>query len=182
MLKTTAAAALLPAAEVSNTWAQVVPGPTVFIPGNNNPASWAINTQVAIYSAAYQRRFTNILPNPLGAAFAYAPEAGTGGTTGVMPRYVISAGQTTQDLLGIGLQTPVWGYKNFETAQVTYPGRTFKVTRNQPVNVIWKNNLSAANGQPLPHLLPVEPDAVPGARAQHRGAHCDPPPRWRHGL
>lgn len=156
LLKSAAIATLLPVTEVSKTWAQVVPNGPVFIPGNTNPVSWAINTSPAIYSAAYRARFTNLLPNPRAAAFIFGPETGTGGTTGVLAKYVISAGQTTQDILGIGIQTPVWGFKNFESAQPTYPGRSFLVTRNQAVNVVWKNNLSAANGQPLPHLLPVD--------------------------
>ena len=156
LLKTAAAAAVLPALQTSRAWAQVVPGPTVFIPGNMDPASWAISSDPSIYSRTYQARFTNILPNPNAAAFTYAPEAGTGGATGVVPKFVIRAGQTSQDLLGIGIPTPVWGYQNYETAQPTYPGRSFKVTRNQPVNVVWKNNLSDLSGQPLPHLLPVD--------------------------
>lgn len=156
LLKTAAWAAVAPVLETTQAVAQVVPGPIVSIPGNVDPASWAITSDPSIYSRAYTARFTNILPNPNAAAFTYAPEAGTGGATGVMAKYVIKAGQTAQDMLGIGIQTPVWGYHNYETAVPTYPGRSFVMTRNQPANVIWKNNLSDASGLPLNHLLPVD--------------------------
>ena len=156
LLKSVGALAATPWLTDQLALAQVVPGPVEHIPGNNNVVSWAINTDRAVYSAAYRARFTNLLPNPNSAAFTYAPEVGTGGATGVLPRFIIQAGQTSQDILGIGIQTPVWGYQNYQTAQATYPGRSFQMTRNRPVNVVWKNNLSAANGQPLPHLLPVD--------------------------
>lgn len=156
-LKAALAAGAAPALQAPlASWAQVTPGATVFIPGNTNTASWAITTDPAIYSAAYRKRFTNLLPDPNSAAFSYSPEIGTGGTTGAQAKYIVQAGQTTQDILGIGIQTPVWGYQNYETATPTYPGRSFKVVRNQPVNVVWKNNLSSSTGQPLSHLLPVD--------------------------
>ena len=156
LLKAAAVATAVPGIYAAKSWAQVVPGPAVFIQGNDNTVSWAINSDPAIYTAAYRARFTNILPNPNSAAFSYAPEVGTGGATGLRAKYVIQAGQTTQDILGIGIQTPVWGYQNYQTAAPTYPGRSFKMVRNQAANVVWKNNLSSANGQPLPHLLPVD--------------------------
>jgi spore coat protein A len=116
-------------------------------------------SDAGIFQAAWNARFTTVLPNPLdpallGIGFIYRPDPRTTGT------YTISAGQIDWDCLGIGKKTPVWGYGNYEGVAaglpVTFPGRTIEVQRNQTIKVNWVNNLMAADGTPLPHLLPID--------------------------
>lgn len=59
--------------------------------------------------------------------------------------YVVSMSQFTQKLHRDLPPTSVWGYNG------TYPGATFEVRKDQPVNVQWVNNL------PAPHFLPIDP-------------------------
>lgn len=135
--------------------------------------TWAGVTDPGIWNQAWTNKFSKILPNALdpkllGIGFIYRPDPGTTNT------YTISAGQIEWDVLGIpGKLTKVWGYGNYEGVAaglpVTFPGRTFVVQRNAPINVNWVNNLTDAAGAPLPHLLPVDqtismpiaPDTVP---------------------
>ncbi|MGE5608788.1 MAG: multicopper oxidase domain-containing protein, partial [Bacillota bacterium] len=70
--------------------------------------------------------------------------------------YVVSISQFRQQL-GLfdpttqsPLRTSVWGYNG------SYPGATFEAEQGTPINVRWINNLVDAQGNPLPHLLPVD--------------------------
>jgi spore coat protein A, manganese oxidase len=53
-------------------------------------------------------------------------------------------------LTGQQIKTTVWGY------QGSYPGPTILAKKDVPLKVYWHNNLVKANGDPLPHLLPVD--------------------------
>jgi spore coat protein A, manganese oxidase len=70
-------------------------------------------------------------------------DATAGGT------YPLAMGETTQDVLGVGLATPVWGYGRAGT-DVSYPGPTVVARRDHPIEVRWANHL------PKRHLLPVD--------------------------
>jgi len=80
--------------------------------------------------------------------------------------YEVSMTQFEQDLglrdpiSGAPLLTTVWGYNG------TYPGPTIEarstlptntIDPGKPVKVLWSNDLVDRNGDPLPHLLPVDP-------------------------
>lgn len=148
------------------------------VQGNANPASWAVNSDPAVYAQAYSRRFKNEFFNPLSLdpcnnlpSAVYRPDSGFG------TRYSIATAQTQVDVLGLPKKlTTVWGYQNYETAP-TFPGRTFEVQRGTAVTVSWKNNLVNAQG-PLPHILPVDQSitmqspttGVPLAAHHHGGA------------
>ncbi len=86
--------------------------------------------------------FVNDLPviNDLGLRIDL-----TQGTTGALS---VNMRETTQDLLGMGFQTRVWGYE-FPNLPVTYPGATIVAMKNQPVEIYWKNKLGG-------HFLPVD--------------------------
>jgi spore coat protein A, manganese oxidase len=123
--------------------------------GNNNPASWAISSDANIYAQAFARRFTNVFVNALdlgafgGVGAVYRPDGGGGQV------YTVAAAQGQQAILGIpGINTTIWGYRNYETGP-TFPGRTFEVRQGTPITVNWRNDLTGANG-PLPHLFPVD--------------------------
>ncbi|MFM2059683.1 MAG: hypothetical protein RLY71_4068 [Pseudomonadota bacterium] len=120
--------------------------------------AWDTASDPTIFQAAWNARFTNQLPNPfdpalLGIGFIYRPDVGATNT------YTISAGQIQWNVLGTGHLTTVWGYGNHEggtAVPVTFPGRTFVVQRDAPIQVNWLNKLTDAAGYPLPHLLPID--------------------------
>lgn len=91
-----------------------------------------------------QPRFVNPLPVPP------VIDATGGGT------FTVDITQFQQDLglvdpvTGLPLLTTVWGYNG------TYPGPTFVVRKDVPIDVLWRNQLVDGAGQPLPHLLPVD--------------------------
>ncbi len=78
--------------------------------------------------------------------------------------YEISVKQFQQQILPAGMpKTTVWGYGPAKTlspkAPVIYnaPSLTIEANWNRPVRIKWINDLKDANGNYLPHLLPVDP-------------------------
>ena len=72
--------------------------------------------------------------------------------------------QFQQQILPAGLpQTTVWGYGPAKAlspkAPMIYnaPSLTIEANWNRPVRIKWINDLKDANGNYLPHLLPVDP-------------------------
>jgi spore coat protein A len=57
--------------------------------------------------------------------------------------------ETVQDVLGLGIGTPVWGY-GLAGGPVTWPGPTVVASRDRPLQVRWVNRL------PNRHLAPVD--------------------------
>jgi FtsP/CotA-like multicopper oxidase with cupredoxin domain len=86
--------------------------------------------------------------------------------------YEIGVRQFQQNILpaSMGLPTTVWSYGSVNhPASFNYPAFTIEAKWRQPVRVKWINQLVAANGNYLPHLLPVDqtlhwanPPAGPG--------------------
>jgi hypothetical protein len=94
------------------------------------------------------------------------PKAGTivqrGGKN--VDYYEISMKQITQQILPAGLPaTTVWGYGAVTSESKSglllhnAPSLTIEAKWNTPVRVKWINDLKDANGNYLPHLLPVDP-------------------------
>jgi spore coat protein A len=94
------------------------------------------------------------------------PKAGTikqqGGKN--VDYYEISMKQISQQILPAGLPaTTVWGYGAVAAADRrgllvhNAPSLTIEAKWNTPVRVKWINDLKDANGNYLPHLLPVDP-------------------------
>jgi FtsP/CotA-like multicopper oxidase with cupredoxin domain len=94
------------------------------------------------------------------------PRAGTitrkGGKN--IDSYEISMRQFQQQILPAGLPaTTVWGYGALKSASKkgllvhNAPSLTIEAQWNRPVRVKWINELVDANGDFLPHLLPVDP-------------------------
>ena len=89
------------------------------------------------------------LTNPMGKPIDY---------------YEISMRQFEEQILPAGLpQTTVWGYGAVKSANKKgllihhAPSLTIEAEWNRPVRVKWINDLKDANGNFLPHLLPVDP-------------------------
>jgi spore coat protein A, manganese oxidase len=99
---------------------------------------------------ALQPKFVNLVPDAMAPAFKFKGNKG---------KYRVGMAPTIQktgliDANGVLLDTPVWGYgqKGF----YSWPGKTFEVQSNSPVEVMWQNKLVDALGNPVPHLLPVD--------------------------
>jgi spore coat protein A, manganese oxidase len=98
--------------------------------------------------------------------------------------YEIAVRQFRQHILplGMGLQpTTVWGYGSVQHPETfNYPAFTFEATWGKPVRVKWLNQLVDANGNYLPHLVPVDQTvhwANPPAGPGHTDSHgMDPTP------
>jgi hypothetical protein len=82
----------------------------------------------------------------------------------VIDYYEISVKQYSQQILPAGLPaTTVWGYGAVKSAGKrglllhNAPSLTIEADWNRPVRVKWINDLKDANGNYLPHLLPVDP-------------------------
>ncbi|MDH5247186.1 MAG: twin-arginine translocation signal domain-containing protein, partial [Betaproteobacteria bacterium] len=78
--------------------------------------------------------------------------------------YEISMKQFPQQILPAGLPaTTVWGYGAVVAADKrgllvhNAPSLTIEAQAGRPVRVKWINDLKDANGNYLPHLLPVDP-------------------------
>jgi hypothetical protein len=78
--------------------------------------------------------------------------------------YEISMRQFAQQILPAGLPTTtVWGYGAVKSESPNglllhnAPSLTIEAQANVPVRVKWINELVDANGNYLPHLLPVDP-------------------------
>jgi FtsP/CotA-like multicopper oxidase with cupredoxin domain len=78
--------------------------------------------------------------------------------------YEISVRQFSQQILPAGLpQTTVWGYGAVTSASKrgllihNAPSLTIEAQWKRPVRIKWINDLVGANGNYLPHLLPVDP-------------------------
>jgi FtsP/CotA-like multicopper oxidase with cupredoxin domain len=92
--------------------------------------------------------------------------------------YEISMRQISQQILPAGLPpTTVWGYGAVSSASKkgllihNAPSLTIEAKWNTPVRVKWINDLKDANGNYLPHLLPVDPTlhwANPPGGEMHR--------------
>ena len=100
------------------------------------------------------RKFVTPLLNPPAM-----PNNGTADT------YEIEVRQFQQQILPTGLpQTTVWGYGPITYVNGTRtpgpfnaPSLTIEATRGTRTRVTWRNGLVDANGNYLPHLLPVDP-------------------------
>ena len=78
--------------------------------------------------------------------------------------YEISMKQFQQQILPVGLpETTVWGYGAVKSASSSglllhnAPSLTIEAQADRPVRVKWINDLKDADGDYLPHLLPVDP-------------------------
>lgn len=97
--------------------------------------------------------------------------------------YEISLKQIRQQILPAGFpETTLWGYgavsseKNKGLLLHNAPSLTIEAKWNTPVRVKWINDLKDANGDFLPHLLPVDPTlhwANPPGGTAHRDMRPD---------
>jgi len=100
---------------------------------------------------ATQPKFVNLLPNPLDNVLVPDTTTYPG-----YDYYHVTMRQVSQQLGLVDpvthqpLSTTVWGYNG------SYPGPTFEARKGRPAKVLFTNDLVDANGNPLPHLLPLD--------------------------
>jgi spore coat protein A len=91
--------------------------------------------------------------------------------------YEIAVRQFQQTILParLGLKTTVWSYGAIDQPETfNYPAFTIEATADRPVRVKWINDLVDADGNYLPHPLPVDPTlhwANPGGESTDRHGH-----------
>jgi bilirubin oxidase len=80
-------------------------------------------------------------------------------TRGAVDYYEIAVRQFRQQILPAGLPaTTVWSYGSINhPGTFNYPAFTIEAAYRRPVRVRWINGLVDAQGNYLPHLLPVDP-------------------------
>nr|NIS38309.1 hypothetical protein [Candidatus Saccharibacteria bacterium]NIV98960.1 hypothetical protein [Candidatus Saccharibacteria bacterium]NIW78652.1 hypothetical protein [Calditrichia bacterium] len=109
---------------------------------------YAVPAAAGLSDPALQPKFVNLAPNALHPDFKYTPSRGANFfDVGIAKRLDHLTGLV--DSSGYQLQTPVWGYG--QAGAVTWPGKTFEVWKDSPIQVRWANNLFGE-----PHLLPVD--------------------------
>jgi spore coat protein A len=97
---------------------------------------------------------------PLVKPPAFAPEKGSNKNK---VRYDVAVRQFQQQIAYGAPATTVWSYgpgrsKRTDLASgYFYPAFTIENTWNKTTQVLWRNELVDAMGNPLPHLLPVDP-------------------------
>jgi len=108
----------------------------------------AVTQGPGLSDPALQPKFSTLVPNALDPTFIYDVKKG---------KTKISVGQAVQMTGLVGsdgatpLPTTVWGYGDKQF--FTWPGRTFQVKSNEPLEVKWENRLVDDFGNPLPYLL-----------------------------
>lgn len=81
------------------------------------------------------------------------------GSNGSLDYYEIAMRQFEQQVLPEGMpKTTVWGYGSATDPNAVFnaPSLTIETTVDKPVRIKWINDLIDANGNYLPHLLPVD--------------------------
>lgn len=98
----------------------------------------------------------------------------------LMDYYEIAVRQFQQQVLPAGMPlTTVWSYGSEQNPQTfNYPAFTIEADYKKPIRVKWINGLVDANGNYLPHLLPVDQTLhwanPPGGNAGRDGRSYDP--------
>ena len=111
-------------------------------------SAFAATQGPGLSNPAVQPKFSAVVPNALDPGFIFNTKKGN---------ITVDVAQTVQmtGLVGPDGITPVpttlWGYgdKGFNT----WPGRTFQVRSNEPLEVKWQNKLLDVAGLPLPYLI-----------------------------
>jgi FtsP/CotA-like multicopper oxidase with cupredoxin domain len=129
------------------------------LPGMSGPVALAQIPGETLDPADVPKFVTPLLIPPV------MPKAGTIVRRGqTVDYYEISMKQFKQQILPAALPaTTVWGYGAVKSASPSglllhnAPSLTIEAEVNRPVQVKWINDLKDANGNYLPHLLPVDP-------------------------
>ena len=154
-------------------------------PLGRTATAYAVATSVGLSDPSMQPLFLSSVPNALDPGFIFKMNADKK-KKGGMAKLKVGVGQTVQQtgLLGPDGQTPVattvWGYgtkKGF-----TWPGRTFQVRSDEPLEVTWENRLLDATGSPLPYLMTGKDNTSLGFGDYTGRSVVDTSLHWAYGL
>jgi len=104
------------------------------------------------------KKFLSPVPDALYPSFIYSP---VGMGSGRVPHYEVGVSAVSNQFWGVKelpgggttrLYTDIYGYGMDDAVGYTWPGRTFEVQSNRPIQVQWINNLEPNGG----HLFPVD--------------------------
>jgi spore coat protein A len=143
------------------------------------------------YAAAIQGGSLDPTLVPKYQAPLVKPPAMPGQIKNKFDKYKIAMRQFSQQILPPGLpETTVWSYgpeKDFRTVAqggaYFYPAFTLETKFNRRTLIKWANRLTDPAGNPLPHLLPVDPSlhwANPIGRRDTRPNPTDDAGYWAH--
>ncbi|KPJ74227.1 MAG: hypothetical protein AMJ54_17245, partial [Deltaproteobacteria bacterium SG8_13] len=128
-------------------------GAGMMLPWRFLPAkAFAAPAAVGLSDPALQPKFATAVPDALAPSFKWVPKRG---------KIKVAVGPSVQQaglvdpVTATPLNTPVFGY-GLPNLGYTWPGRTFEVRSNEPLEVKWENKLLDPLGAFLPHLLPVD--------------------------
>ena len=115
--------------------AGLIGGAGLMFPWRFLPRAHAVTLVPGLSDPAIQPKFAEIVPNALDPGFIYDTSKG---------KIKVAVGQTVQetglvDTDGNRLPTTIWGYG--DDKMYTWPGRTFQMSSNQPLEVKWENRL-----------------------------------------
>ena len=133
----------------------VVTGASVFLPSSRLTRRLrGAPAAAGLSDPSLQPKFVTTVPDALAPGFKLVPDDSNRG------RFRVAAGPSVQQTglvneAGVPLNTPVFGYGQ-PGSFYSWPGPTFEVRSNEPVEVEWENRLVHASGRPVPHLLPVD--------------------------
>jgi FtsP/CotA-like multicopper oxidase with cupredoxin domain len=147
------------------------------------PKAFGVTQGPGLSDPALQPKFANAVPNALDPGFIYNTRKG---------KIKVAVGQTVQmtGLVGTDNVTPVpttvWGYG--DKMFYTWPGRTFQVKSNEPLEVKWENRLIDDLGNPLPYIITGKdnstiPDGMGGFFGNYTGRPVlDTSLHWAYSL
>ena len=140
-------------------------------------SAYGVELATGLSDPAAQFKFATPVPDALSPTFKFRPRGGRGGMKQISVGTGASVQQTglTDPLTGAPLPTPVFGYG--DNRFVSWPGRTFEVTSNEPLKVVWENNLGTAQ-------LPIATFAsmIAGGGAALAYSPLDESLHWAYGL
>ncbi|WP_405232897.1 multicopper oxidase family protein [Lentisalinibacter salinarum] len=139
-------------------------------------SAYGVELATGLSDPAAQLKFVTPVPDALSPTFKFRPRGGRGGMKLVTVGMGASIQQTgLTDALGVPLSTPVFGYG--DNRFVSWPGRTFEATSNEPLKVIWENNLGT-------NQLPIATFAsmIAGGGAAFGFSPLDESLHWAYGL
>jgi spore coat protein A len=126
----------------------------------------ALSTRIKFVQEAFAAYVANNTLNPLSIdkfmATLIIPPAMplSKGSNKNKDKYDIAVRQFTQQILPSSYNpTTVWSYgsRDFPNTTFNYPALTIEATFGKDTQIQWSNELVDALGNPLPHLLPVDP-------------------------
>jgi FtsP/CotA-like multicopper oxidase with cupredoxin domain len=161
----------------------VGPGALLRTPLGGPVAAYAAAQGPGLSDPAVQPKFTVAVPNALDPSFIFKTTKGKGKGKN---KIKVAVGQAVQQTGLVGpdgstpLATTVWGYGARKT--YTWPGHTFQVQSDEPLEVMWENRLRDGTGNPLPYILTGKDNTIFGFGDYTGRSVVDTSLHWAYSL